>query len=140
MAFVLDASVALAWFLAGEATTYTESVLARLRRARATVPVVWPLEIANALLMSERRQRTTARQTVGALRELRRLPITVDDGALVRAWDTVLHLGRDHGLAADDASYLEVAVRLDLPLATLDARLGAVAARIGVPLVEAPAD
>lgn len=138
MPFVLDASVALAWFLAGEATAYTESVLGRLRRAGATVPVVWPLEIANAFLMAERRQRTTARQTVGALQDLRRLPITVDDGALAPAWDTVLNLGRDHGLTTYDASYLEVAMRLNLPLATLDARLRSVATRIGVPLVEEP--
>ena len=140
MAFILDASVALAWIFAAEATPYSEAVLRRLRRSGATAPVVWPLEVANALLMGERRGRITSIETSRAVRILRRLPITVDDGALAQAWSTVLTLARDHGLTSYDASYLEVAVRLDLPLATLDARLGSVATRIGVPLVEAPAD
>lgn len=140
MAFVLDASVALAWFLADEATPRTEAVLERLHGSEATVPVVWPLEVANAFLMAERRQRITPSQTALAVGNLTALPITVDDGALVEAWGAVLRLARDHGLTTYDASYLELALRLGLPLATQDARLGAAAQRVGVPLVEPPAD
>jgi len=140
MAFVLDASVALAWFLAGEATRHTEAVLERLHGSEAAVPVVWPLEVANAFLMAERRQRITPSQTADAVGNLTALPIRVDDGALGEAWGTVLRLARDHGLTAYDASYLELAMRLGLPLATQDARLGAAAGRVGVHLVEPPAD
>ena len=136
MAFVVDASVTMAWCFLDEATSYTWAVLDRLQDTGAVVPTIWPLDVASVLLVGERRQRLTAAETTRFVQTLQGLPITVDDGEMTGALGPILALGREHGLSAYDAAYLELAMRLGLPLATQDARLSAAAARTGVPLIE----
>jgi len=131
--FVLDGSVALAWYFKDEADPYADSVAASLTTARAAVPLIWRLEVVNALLMGERRQRSTEAQAGKWLAYLRSLPIAVDDETDDRAWSDVLGLARAHRISAYDAAYLELALRRRLPLATLDEQLKAAAARLGVP-------
>jgi predicted nucleic acid-binding protein len=136
MSFVVDASVALAWCFEDEATPYAESVLDRLQQTEAVVPAIWPLEVANVLLTAERRQRLTEAQTVRLAQLLRGLPITIDTEGLTQALGSTLSLGREYGLSAYDTSYLELAMRQGLSLATQDEALREAAARAGVPLVE----
>ena len=136
MAFVVDASVALAWCFEDEATPYAESVLDRLQQTEAVVPAIWPLEVANVLLTAERRQRLSEAQTVRLAQLLRGLPITIDTEGLTQALGSTLSHGREYGLSAYDTSYLELAMRQGLSLATQDADLREAAARAGVPLVE----
>ena len=136
MAFVVDASVALAWCFEDEATPYAESVLDRLQHTEAVVPAIWPLEVANVLHTAERRQRLTEAQTVRLAQLLRGLPITIDTEGLTQALGSTLSLGREYGLSAYDTSYLELAMRQGLSLATQAAALRQAAARAGVPLVE----
>src|SRR6202034_166417 len=93
---------------------------------------VWSLEVANALLMGERRKRITEAKVAPFLALLQTLPITVDDETALRAWQDTLHLARLHDLTVYDAAYLEWAVRLALPLASLDDKLKAAAAAAGV--------
>jgi predicted nucleic acid-binding protein len=131
--FVLDGSLALAWYFKDEADPYADAVAARFPAARAAVPVIWPLEVANALLMGERRRRSTEAQAAKWLTYLGLLPITVDDATNDRAWGEVLSLARAHRLSAYDATYLELALRRGLPLATLDEKLKAAASAVGVP-------
>ena len=130
--FVLDGSLALAWYFRDEADPYADAVAARFPAARAVVPLIWPLEVANAVLMGERRQRSTEAQAAKWLTYLRFLPIAVDDETNDRAWGEVLSLARAHRLSAYDAAYLELAVRRGLPLATLDDKLKAAASAGGV--------
>lgn len=136
MAFVVDASVAMAWCFVQEVTPYTQSVLDRLQDTGGTVPLIWPLEVANTLLVGERRGRITQAESGRFLTVVRDLPLTIDDGAPDAAWGTILPLGRAHNLSAYDAAYLELAMRQGLSLATQDARLRAAATAVGVPLVE----
>jgi len=131
--FVLDGSLALAWYFKDEADPYADAVAARFPSARALVPVNWPLEVANAVLMGERRQRSTEAQAAKWLGYLGSLPIAVDEETNERAWDELLSLGRAHRLSAYDAAYLELALRRGLPLATLDDKLKAAASAAGVP-------
>ena len=135
MAIVMDASVTMAWCFEDEATPYTEAVLDLLRNTGAVVSAVWPLEVANVLLVGERRQRLTPARTARFVQLLQSLPITVDTEVLTRALGPVLALAREPGLTAYDATYLELAMREGLPLATQDAQLSAAATRLGVPLV-----
>jgi len=130
--FILDGSLALAWYFRDEADPYADAVAARFPAVRALVPLIWPLEVANALLTGERRQRSTEAQAAKWLGYLRSLPIAVDDETNDRAWDDVLSLGRAHSLSAYDAAYLELALRRGLPLATLDDKLKAAASAVGV--------
>jgi predicted nucleic acid-binding protein len=131
--FVLDGSLALAWYFKDEADSYADAVAARFPAARAHVPLIWPLEVANALLMGERRQWSKEAQATKWLGYLGSLPIAVDDETNDRAWGELLSLGRAHRLSAYDAAYLELALRRGLPLATLDDRLKAAASAAGVP-------
>jgi predicted nucleic acid-binding protein len=130
--FVLDGSVALAWYFRDEVNAYAMAVLDHLPGARALVPAVWPLEIGNGVLSGERRGRSTEAQAERWLGYLLGMPITVDARGVADLWGEVLGVARRFGLSAYDAAYLELALRRGLPLATLDRRLQESAAAAGV--------
>lgn len=132
--FVLDNSVVMAWGFDDEADPYADTLLGLIPSARAHVPSLWPLEVANVLLVGERRGRITAADTARFLSLLSTFPITVDDETTAHAWDETLALARAQNLSAYDAAYLELAMRLGLPLASLDAKLRAAAAAVGIQL------
>ncbi len=132
--FVLDCSIVMAWAFEDEADAYAESVGDAMPDARAFVPSLWPLEVANCLLVGERRKRTTEVKVLQFLAEVRTMPIIVDEQTAPRAWRETLALARTHQLSVYDATYLELASRRGLPLATLDGKLKAAAAAVGVPL------
>lgn len=134
---VLDASVALAWSFKDEVSLYASSVIASITSRGAVAPVILPLEINNALVSAVRRGRIDeilARRILGALD---RLPMEFDSDLAVSSRGLrVLRLGIDQGLSSYDASYLELAIRRALPLATVDARLARAATAMGVPILE----
>jgi predicted nucleic acid-binding protein len=131
---VLDCSIVMAWYFADEQSDYADHVARRLPQHAAIVPVNWPLEVANVLVIGERRKRSTQAHAARLLKTLKGLPITVDDETNLHAWETTISLARAHGLTAYDAAYLELAVRRGLPLATLDDTLKVAAHAAGVAL------
>ena len=133
--FVLDCSVSISWIFPDEDSDYAESVLKLLEDRQAIVPSIWFLEMANVLLVGERRERITQAQTSWAISLVNALDIVVDENTENNAFGATLALGRKQKLAAYDAAYLELAIRLQLPLATLDERLIAAANRCGVVLL-----
>lgn len=131
---VLDCSVTMAWFFDGEATAATDAILDRLNRdARAIVAQHWALEVANTLLVGERRKRCSAADSSHFLTLLGSLAIETDAETGARAASSTLALARGHGLSAYDAAYLELAMRRNVPLATLDSDLRDAAKALGVP-------
>ena len=134
MAIVIDASVALAWSFHDERSDYPRGILRRLARELALVPTIWPLEIVNGLLTAQRRGRLTAADVAEIHTGLAELPISLAEVSLERALGPVLSLARTHQLTAYDASYLELAMREGLALATVDRNLRAAAESVGVPL------
>ncbi|WP_375469326.1 type II toxin-antitoxin system VapC family toxin [uncultured Nostoc sp.] len=135
MQFVLDCSVAISWCLVDENDDYANAILAMMPDSEAFVPGIWSLEIANTLVVAERRNRITQAQSEQAIALLQSLLIQVDPVTDAKALDATLKLVRQEALAAYDAAYLELALRLQLPLATLDTRLAEAATRCGVGLV-----
>lgn len=133
--FVLDTSVTMSWFFEDEATPSSLAVLDAFRTDRALVPSLWPLEVANVLLVAERRGRTNEARSSRFIALLNSLPISVDPATADQALTTTLHLGRQFGLSSYDASYLELAMREGCPLATLDEKLCRAAEQSGVPLM-----
>jgi predicted nucleic acid-binding protein len=131
---VIDSSISIAWCFPDEQDEYSQAVLDALTSERACVPDHWHLEVANTLLVGERRKRSTQANTVTWLGFLAALPIVVDEESSAHAFGNTLSLARDHGLSAYDAAYLELAMRRGLPLATLDDKLKTAAAAAGVPL------
>lgn len=132
---VLDSSVALAWVLPGEGGASTEALLDEVVSVGAAVPGLWPLETANVLLAVERRGRITLAERQQALAALKELPIRIDPHTAAHAWGDALHLASSRDLTLYDASYLELALRLGLPLASLDRRLREAPAACGVALL-----
>jgi predicted nucleic acid-binding protein len=133
---VLDASIAVAWCFPGESTLYTEGVLDLLASGvEALTTAIWPFEVANALLMGERRKRLSAAQVTTVLQRISVLPIAIDIIQIDAVFGKILSVARQHQLTEYDAAYLELAVRERLPLATLDNGLRRAARNAGISLV-----
>lgn len=132
MPFVVDASVSLAWYLEDETSAYADRVLERLSEDDALVPAIWIIEIANGLLVAERRRRVSAAGVSSAVERLLDLPVSVREAPFESALSSILNLARAHRLTAYDAAYLDLAMREGAPLATQDEDLRAAAARVGV--------
>ena len=134
MKLVIDASMALAWFFerskASEAAL-ADRVLATLPDYEAIVPVLWHAEVANALLIGERRGVASEAQVIDYTSRLSALPIATDDVLVALRRDFVMALAREHGLTAYDATYLELALRLGASLATFDLELAAAMRQAG---------
>ena len=132
MAFILDNSVTIGWFLESQASPYTEAVAARLNDETAHVPSLWELELTNVLRTACLRQRMTADHAQAVIANLGALPIEVDRTPVRRG--ELLALSLRFGLSAYDAAYLELSLRMQLPIATRDGPLhdAAVASGVGV--------
>ena len=133
--FVIDASVALAWCFDDEATESSRALLDRFENEQAAVPSLWHLELSNALALGERNRRITPARTSEFVALIVGLPIVVDEQTPNRALSAVLELARSERLSAYDASYLELAMRRGIPLATKDDDLAKAARRAGVMLL-----
>ena len=128
--FVVDASVSAAWFLPDEATPYTEAALQATATDEVWVPAVWLLEMGNLLLNAQRRKRigNAKRRELVAAASVLRLRVDREPVSMV----TLDALAARHKLTAYDAAYLELALRRQLALATLDAALVASLSAAGV--------
>ncbi len=134
--FVVDNSVVMAWFFEDESPPYSDKILELLAERGALVPGIWPLEVANVLLVAQRKKRLTQTDAARLVTLVRALPITVVQETPNRVLGNVMALARDTGLSAYDASYLDLAMREGLPLATLDKAMRKAAKQLHVPLVE----
>jgi len=132
--FVLDASLALAWAFDEEETEFTRAALAQVLEHVVIAPTVWPLEIVNAVVVATRHGRLAESDAPEFVGLVDGLDVEVDGRAHLAAFDDILRLAREHGLSSYDAAYLELALRIGAPLATLDAGLARAARAAGVEL------
>lgn len=135
MAFVLDCSVTMAWIFPDEATEDTDRLRDSLAEDKVFVPSLWPVEVGNVLLVATRRRRVRVDEWPEIRANLEALPIEVDPVTSSRVWGDSMDLAHTHQISFYDAMYLELAVRLQLPLASLDRALLAAARSVGI---EAP--
>lgn len=136
-ALVIDASLAVSWSIDEEITAERQQLLDAVDRHGAVVPAIWPLEVANGLMVASRRTRISEAAIARTLVELEHLPVHVDTQTGHHAWRRTVALGLAHRLTAYDAAYLELAIRLGLPLATLDVALARAARHEGVTVLGA---
>jgi predicted nucleic acid-binding protein len=134
-AFVIDASSVLAWCFEDEGGPGADALVEKVAAEGAAVPGLWSLEIANGLVMGERRGRIKPAESAAFVAMVEELPIVADRATGARALHETMSLAREHRLTAYDAAYLELAMRLGLPLATGDRSLRAAAERSGVVLL-----
>jgi predicted nucleic acid-binding protein len=131
--FVVDASVAIAWVHPAQATDATRAMLGYVRQGAVIhVPALWPLEVANALLVLSRRHKLTEAERRAALGWIERLSFTTDHEMSAIAFRRLSDLAGEHALSVYDAAYLELALRRGLPLACKDGPLREAAAKCGI--------
>lgn len=135
MRFVLDNSVTMRWFFGDgkpQELVYAGKVLDAMQEATAIVPMTWGLEVANVIAKAEEKALVTEARSGAFLEMLEDVDIEVDSATFAHALSDTLHLARRYKLSAYDASYLELALRLGLQLATLDEDLQKAAKKAGV--------
>jgi predicted nucleic acid-binding protein len=121
--FVIDASVILAWFNPLEQNGYADKILASLSHETAIAPRLCSLEVNNVLRALEKKGALSKLEAEKALQSIANLPIVLDETSHGFQIPLVSSLSREHDLTIYDACYLELAVRLHLPLSTLDKQL-----------------
>ena len=136
MSVVLDASVTLAWIYPDETTPGLQRLFGLVTDRGAVVPALWRTEVANGLMIALRRGRISETIRAGALADLAKFDILVDEEGDRHAWSTTLHLADRFLLTLYDASDLELAQRRSLPLASLDEELRAAARALGVAVID----
>jgi predicted nucleic acid-binding protein len=129
--FVLDVSVTVVWKLVAHGTQFTDAVLRRLYKSGAAVPVGWPVEVADGVMSAGE----PAAEVDRFLNGLRSFSVHLDDQHEPRVWTATVPLTRQIGLPVARAAYLHLALRLNLPLATIDPALVSAAPVVGVALM-----
>jgi predicted nucleic acid-binding protein len=130
--FVLDCSVTMAWCFLDEATPTTVDLFHRAVNDSALVPYLWYLEVTNTLMLSERKARLNFTQVIEFIALIQSFDIEVDTQDTDQVFASLFPLCRSHGLTSYDAVYLDLAMRRQLPLATLDESLRKAAKKAGV--------
>lgn len=134
--FVVDNSVVMAWCFQDETSQYADAILGSLEVFKAIVPSIWPLEVGNVLLVAERRKRLSEASSARFIALLTELPITIEQESPERMMREILALAREHQISSYDASYLDLAMRKGVPIATLDDGLIKAAERSHVPIMK----
>lgn len=135
MVFVMDASIILSWCFQDEASEATWSLLDSLALDSAMVPVLWHMEVGNILLQAQKKGRLTEARVTEFCELLESLPIEIDAETSHRTFRQILPLARSQQLTVYDATYLELAMRLGVPLASKDEVLRQAAQHLGVPVL-----
>ena len=137
--FVLDNTVAMAWCFTEEATEFTKTLLSRLSNLTdsAVVPALWLYEVANVVELAVRKGRIPGEKALAFLDSLADLPIEVENPSRTQVFVTVRTLAGQYQLTGYDAAYLELAIRHQLPLASLDKALSRAALAAGLSIVQA---
>ncbi len=128
---VVDASVIASWFLPDELDVKYETILSNIDKIRIHVPSIFEHEFINILLNAEKRRRLNVATALKILEIVSHYPITIEDStAVLMDKVSVYKLAATHDLTAYDAAYLELAVRLGLPLITHDKLLSNTAKKL----------
>jgi predicted nucleic acid-binding protein len=134
---VLDASVALAWFVDNSVPEYAINVRkALIDGTKAVVPALWHLEMANGLVVAERRRLLSAMDLTASLVQIEKLSSSIETDSTLFSTRQASDVARSLQLSAYDSAYLETARSRALPLATLDKKLRAAASRAGVKIFQ----
>lgn len=131
--FIADSSVAISWIAESQSTKATDHLLDEVVSGMPfTVPVLWMFEVADSLLVLKRRKRIDLGECSLATKILSRLTPVIDDEGPRLAFDKITELAEEHGLSVYDATYLELAIRKRLSIASRDAGLNRAAKRAGM--------
>ncbi|MBF0433895.1 MAG: type II toxin-antitoxin system VapC family toxin [Magnetococcales bacterium] len=126
----------MSWFFKDQGGDYGDRVLDALVCGKAWVPGIWPLEMANVLSRAEKKKIVARSDIVRFLNLVKGLSIQVAEDSTQRIFGEILSLATAQNLSAYDATYLDLAMREGIPIATLDDDLRTAARRVGVVIFE----
>lgn len=135
MSLVLDTSITLSWYFEDERTPASHTVLHRVAQHGAFAPTLWRLEVANGFASAIRRKRIDRAYRDASLTDLAAMTIAIDPETDGQAWSATLRLADRYDLTIYDATYVELALRRQLPLATLDEAMRRAAQAAGIVLL-----
>ncbi len=130
--YVLDSSVAASWFFEDEYTPETDKLMVLARDHGVVVPALSPFEIGNLFLQAEKKGRQTMDQINQKLAAFAEFPLEIDTECTFERLPLIIKLARTHHLTVYDASYLELALRRGIALATRDKALRQAAEKLGI--------
>ena len=131
---VLDASTAIGWMVDTPTPRIARRALHLLQSGTiGIVPELWYYEVSNALITAERRGRASMQTVSGHISDLERLAAFLEVGPTTPS--ALIAAARQSGLTAYDAAYFELALRRNLPLATLDGKMRTAAQKAGIDLL-----
>ena len=133
--FVVDNSVVMTWCFSDETNKYSDAILDSLNKSTAFLPSIWPLEVGNVLLVAERRKRLSEADSTRFIALIAELPIVIEQEQPERMMKDILALARKHKISTYDATYLDLAMRKGLPIASLDKDLRKAARRSRVAIL-----
>jgi predicted nucleic acid-binding protein len=133
--FVVDNSVVMSWCFKDESNPYADSILKLLKDRAVIVPPIWPLEVVNVLLVAERKKRLSESDSNRFIFLISQLPIFVEHERSEALMKEHLALARNCHLSSYDALYLALAMKMGVPLATLNKKLIAAAGKMKVPIL-----
>jgi predicted nucleic acid-binding protein len=135
LSVIADISVVLRWLFEEDQTAEALKILPLIQKQGLLVPPLWWCELENGILMGERRARKSPTEMSAFVKLVRSLPIQTDDIARHRVSDTIIALGRQRGLTAYDAAYVELAIRSGSALATFDEAIRRCAPGLGIKIL-----
>lgn len=135
MTFVLDCSVTIAWCFKDEENAYSDQVLELLNKSEALVPDLWLLEICNVLVLAEKHGKIKIADSTRFMELLLNLPVKIEEALNFNQASSILNISRQYHLTSYDATYLELALRKGIPLATQDHALRRASQKSGVRLI-----
>lgn len=133
---VVDCSLVIAWLLGEPSARAAEKILSGQGNAELLAPAIWPFEVANALLVSERRGRIGDDDAALAAERVPGLCVRVNGSTDDTSIRELVWTRRLHALTANDAAYLDLAFRSQCPLSTFDDQLAAAARQAGVAIID----
>lgn len=133
--YVLDCSLTMSWLFPDEESKATLDLREQLTQSNAIVPAIWPIEVGNILWSAEKKKRISPYQSTQFKNLLEQLPIEIDKKTSEIALGLILECAREYKITVYDACYLELALRIGTPLATLDKELAEAAQKAGIPIL-----
>lgn len=132
MTIVVDASVTLDWLLESERSSYAAGVFGYIVRDGGVAPSIWPSEVTNGFLKALRRNRANIEEIERSFIVLASTNVRIDTFTDMEAMRTWFRLGNEYDLTSYDASYVDLALRERVPLATNDEKMRAAAKKLGI--------
>lgn len=129
---VIDNSVFMSWAFTDEKNKKSRDLLKRVEKITVYVPSLWVYELTNVLFVAEKKGRIKKVDTISFLNFIKFLPINIENSSYDIVTKDALAISREHNITIYDASYIELAIRKNLPIASFDKELVNISKKIGI--------